>query len=525
MKFSIFIIFISLFSAAAYSQVDTTANHFWMMTYFQNASDAAGAYIAFSSDTTGINWQYYNNDEVFIVPITVAGANDHKMRDPMMMYDSVNNKFTLVWTVSWTGQTIGWDTSSNLAIGTWGPQMGLQVGSTIPTCYVCWAPEIFWDDVAGQWEILWSTCQGSSGDKHTYYVHVNGPIGSMDSSAATGYSAPTLMFNPGFTVIDADIIKVATSKYCMVFKDERVSSGSLVAKNIHYVLSSQPTGPWKGPNIDGIMSMALTTTGCEGPSIVKQGGAYHLFFDPYAASPAYRLVISKVLGDSASPWQNGGVLKAGTTYFTYNHSNVIEIPRRYVMALLYNQPLPTPPSAPALTFPTNGATTAYAAPQMNWTNVPGATGYNVQVSTSSNFAAIAQGNGVSSDSATFNLNAYTTYYWRVNASTTAAGAGTWSGVWSFTTMNSATLPVKRAIAPQVDLRVANNTLIYSVKNPGLVQISFKDMLGRTTVVLSQKQAAGHYTVGLQNYKLAAGRYIVSLKTAGVEKSAALVVSK
>ena len=51
------------------------------------------------------------------------------------------------------------------------------------------------------------------------------------------------------------------------------------------------------------------------------------------------------------------------------------------------------------------------------------------------------------------------------------------------------------------------------------------MLGRTTVVLSQKQAAGHYAVGLRDYKLAAGRYIVSLKAAGVEKSAAVVVSK
>ena len=347
-RFRIIALLCLLFTAV-YSQVDTNANHFWMMTYFQNASDAAGAYIAFSSDSTGINWQYYNNNQVFIVPITVADANDHKMRDPMMMYDSVNNKFTLIWTVSWTGQTIGWDTSSNLAIGTWGPQMGLQVGATIPNCYVCWAPEIFWDDIAGQWEILWSTCQGSSGDKHTYFVHVNGPIGSMDSSAATGYSAPDPHVQSRFHGHRCGHNKSRHfRKYCMVFKDERLSSGSsLVAKNIHYVLSSQPTGPWKGPNIvggDSIMSMALTTTGCEGPSIVKQGGAYHLFFDPYAASPAYRLVVSKILSDSVSPWQNGGVLKAGSTYFTYNHSNVIEVPRRYVMSLLYNQPLPTPPS-------------------------------------------------------------------------------------------------------------------------------------------------------------------------------------
>ena len=509
------------------AQVDTTAKHFWMMTYFQNASDANGAYLAFSSDSNGINWQSYNNAQVIIVPNTVAGATDHKMRDPMMSYDSLSNKFTLVWTVSWTGTTIGLDTSSDLK--KWGPQLGLQVGATIPNCYVCWAPEIFWDDIAGQWEIIWSTCQGSSGDKHIYYTHINGPISSMDTTGTRGYSAPVMMFNPGFTVIDADVMKVAAAKYLMVFKDERVSSGSLTAKNIHYVLSSQPTGPWAGPRLlgsDSVMSLACTTTGTEGPSIVKQGTEYHLFFDPYSASTTYRMVKVTNLDTTGTPWRDAGTLKAGTSNFTYSHSNIIEVPRRFVLSLLYNKALPTPPGAPALASPANGATGIATAPELVWNSVTGVTGYNMQVSTSSNFAAVAQSRGVTSDSTPLlNLNAGIKYYWRINASTAAAGAGAWSSVWSFMTGTTSLPRSKQTTPARTDFSVSNNVLAYSVKAAGLVEISFKDILGRTTTILSREQAAGHYTIGLRSLNLAAGRYVVNYKAAGVQTSAVVMIAK
>ena len=229
-------IFLFIACAASMSQVDTTQPNYWMMTYFINGEDWSGARVAFSSDTNGLLWQEYNNQTPILVPVTVAGANDYRMRDPMIEYDSLNNKFNFVWTVSWTGVTIGWDTCSDLL--TWGPQQGLQVGSTI-NGYCCWAPEIFWNDLKGQWQIIWSTCQGSTGDKHTYYTLIPG-------SNFLQYSTPTLMFNPGFTEIDADMMKVDAGEYMMVFKDERNSSGTTESKNVHFVIAPTPTGPWKG---------------------------------------------------------------------------------------------------------------------------------------------------------------------------------------------------------------------------------------------------------------------------------------
>ncbi len=518
-------IFLFIACAASMSQVDTTQPNYWMMTYFINGEDWSGARVAFSSDTNGLLWQEYNNQTPILVPVTVAGANDYRMRDPMIEYDSLNNKFNFVWTVSWTGVTIGWDTCSDLL--TWGPQQGLQVGSTI-NGYCCWAPEIFWNDLKGQWQIIWSTCQGSTGDKHTYYTLIPG-------SNFLQYSTPTLMFNPGFTEIDADMMKVDAGEYMMVFKDERNSSGTTESKNVHFVIAPTPTGPWKGPSwlpaLDSVMSPACTNDtiqDAEGPTIVKQGGMFHLFFDPYNSFAAsYRMVKVGVkdLDTTGFPWPSGGVCRDGSANFVWNHSNVVGIPRRYVMHLLYGQPLPAAPAQPALQSPANASSNVPAFAQLSWSSVGGATGYNVEISTTSDFEALAQVMGTASDSATApSLTELTTYYWRVNASSAAAGAGVWSGAWLFT-LGVAVLPRQLHGSSGEVISIKGSVLSYVVAKEGPVAIAFKDMLGRTTTVLNCSQAAGHYSIGLSRFHLAAGQYVVHLKCSDMEKNIALTLTK
>jgi hypothetical protein len=45
------------------------------------------------------------------------------------------------------------------------------------------------------------------------------------------------------------------------------------------------------------------------------------------------------LDTTASPWPQGAILTTATSNFSYNHCGIIEIPRIYVMHLLYNQPI------------------------------------------------------------------------------------------------------------------------------------------------------------------------------------------
>jgi hypothetical protein len=94
----------------------------------------------------------------------------------------------------------------------------------------------------------------------------------------------------------------------------------------------------------------------------------------------------------------------------------------------------TNPSSPALSAPINGATNQSLAPTLSWGVVPGAGSYGVQVSSGTAFSStIFEQTGLVATSLQIaNLTPGTTYFWRANA--TAAGTGSWSPIWSFSTM-------------------------------------------------------------------------------------------
>lgn len=100
---------------------------------------------------------------------------------------------------------------------------------------------------------------------------------------------------------------------------------------------------------------------------------------------------------------------------------------------------PTPPAAPTLSSPANGATGISTSPTLVWNSSSGATSYRLQVSTSSSFSTLTfDQSGITSTSQVVSgLANSTTYYWRVNASN-SAGTSAWSSVWSFTTAASQT---------------------------------------------------------------------------------------
>ncbi len=97
----------------------------------------------------------------------------------------------------------------------------------------------------------------------------------------------------------------------------------------------------------------------------------------------------------------------------------------------------TPPSVVSLTTPTAGATGVDAAPTFAWNSANGASGYQIQVSTTTTFAGtVVDAGALTATSYTSNTLATSTqYHWRVRA-TNAAGAGPWSTVRSFTTADA-----------------------------------------------------------------------------------------
>ncbi len=297
----------------AWGQIDTNSDRFYMMTYFLNSSENAGTRLAFSTD--GVAWQKYNNENSIIVP-SVGSA---LMRDPVTYFDATTGRFHLVWTTGWSDQVIGY--ASSVDLKTWSKQTTIPVGAKIANCKCCWAPEIIYDDIKDSCMIFWST-ENSAAGKRTYCV--------MTKDFKT-FTDPVKIFDPGYTEIDATMLKAAQGSYYLFFKDERETG-----KNIHSVHGSTPQGPWSA------VSGAMTGTGCEGPCAVKMGNEFRVYFDPYGNSDkSYRMVKTTDLATTASPWPNGGALKAGASNFSYSHGHIIEVPRKYVMNLLYNRPLTT----------------------------------------------------------------------------------------------------------------------------------------------------------------------------------------
>ena len=100
----------------------------------------------------------------------------------------------------------------------------------------------------------------------------------------------------------------------------------------------------------------------------------------------------------------------------------------------------TPPEAPVLISPPNGSVNQPVTPLMDWSDVPTAEFYRVQIATNSLFNSLALDSGRINVSQLqipqYILIVNTSYYWRVNASN-SGGVSTspWSAPWSFTTMD------------------------------------------------------------------------------------------
>jgi hypothetical protein len=157
------------------------------------------------------------------------------------------------------------------------------------------------------------------------------------------FTAPTLFFDPGYSVIDEAILKVADNNYYMFFKDERTASeAAKQAKNIHYVTSTKPQGPW---SLDGPwdkVSPPITLPGMEGPSAIKMGNEYWIYYDPFVVfTSTNRMVKTTDLATTTFPWPQGDVLKTDNGNFLFSHGTVLEVPRAKVMQLLYGVPDPT----------------------------------------------------------------------------------------------------------------------------------------------------------------------------------------
>jgi len=154
---------------------------------------------------------------------------------------------------------------------------------------------------------------------------------------------------------------------------------------------------------------------------------------------------ASVSSTSVSPSNSSAVVQA-TSASAVPSSAVVGVSTASVEVVCGGCPLP---SAPSLLSPPNGATGVSTTPTLDWSDVTGATSYDVQVCSDSGCTNVVRSQtGLTASQWTVSpaLNNGTTYYWRARA-VNSCGAGPWSATWSFTTqVTTYTLTVSKNVA-------------------------------------------------------------------------------
>jgi len=236
----------------------------YLFSYFKGPGD--GLHLAVSDDC--YHWIALHHDQVFLNP---AVGEEKIMRDPCI-YFGRDQQFHLVWTCGWHEKGIGYASSKDLI--TWNDQQFLPLMLHEEKTRNCWAPEIFFHDEKSEYIIYWSsTVDGKFPETLPYGDDgLNHRIYATTTSDFKTFSKTFLFYDPGFNVIDANLIK-ADDEYFLFMKDETLSPPK---KHIRFTRGKQ-LGEF------GSVSEAITLNHywAEGPTAIKNADEWIVFFDKY----------------------------------------------------------------------------------------------------------------------------------------------------------------------------------------------------------------------------------------------------
>ncbi|MEP7376673.1 MAG: glycoside hydrolase family 43 protein [Chitinophagaceae bacterium] len=241
------------------------ADSVYLFSYFKdNGQD--GLHLAYSYD--GYKWTALKNDQSFVHPVL---SKDSLMRDPCIIRGA-DNKFHMVWTVSWNEGGIGYASSPDLIH--WSKQQYIPVMAHEDSARNCWAPELTWNPKRREYMIYWATTipgRFTAGDESgdAKYNHRIYYVTTKDFKI---FSKTTLLYDKGFNVIDASIVPDG-NRFIMFLKDETRYPPQ---KNIRIATSGKLTEGFGKPS-DPITGNYWA----EGPTALKIRNQWIVYFDKY----------------------------------------------------------------------------------------------------------------------------------------------------------------------------------------------------------------------------------------------------
>ncbi|SMC39598.1 glycoside hydrolase family 43 protein [Pedobacter africanus] len=190
------------------------------------------------------------------------------MRDPSMV-QGPDGVFHLVWTCGWKGER-GFGYASSKDLIHWSGQQFVPVLQNEPATVNVWAPEIFYDDIKKEYIIIWAStiphrfARGVEDEDNNHRMY------SVTTRDFKVFSEARLFLDPGFSIIDAVIVKKSAKDYVLVLKDNTRPN-----RNLKVAFSEDPIGPYA--DVSEPFSGKLT----EGPTVVKLGNNWLIYYDAY----------------------------------------------------------------------------------------------------------------------------------------------------------------------------------------------------------------------------------------------------
>jgi hypothetical protein len=283
MKKNYYLLFLLLFFSLTFSITSNAKKEKYVYMFTEHREPALdGLHFLYSYDclhwdslagswmkiTIGNDHKYYNYEKKEILEPKFYPA--HMMRDPSIN-QGPDGTFHLVWTLAWNGEkSFGYASSKDLIH--WSAQRKILVMADSMTNHV-WAPELFYDDEAQQYLIIWSSSIPSSRKTAADNLGTN-ESNRLYYTTTKDFKtfAPTRpYYDPGFNSIDGFLVKRAKDDYVFILKDNRKPGFS----NIFCAFSKSPYGPFSNP------SVTFGPTNSEGPCCMKVGDRWLIYFDVY----------------------------------------------------------------------------------------------------------------------------------------------------------------------------------------------------------------------------------------------------
>lgn len=230
-------------------------------SFHEPATD--GLRLLYSYD--GYSWTDLNH--IFLKPEV---GTQKIMRDPSMV-QGPDGTFHLVWTSSW-GKDPGFGYASSKDLIHWSKEQHIDVMAYDTSTVNVWAPEIFYDDAGKQYIIVWASTIPFKFPKGMEDERNNHRLYYTTTTDFKTFSPARLFLDPGFSSIDAVIVKRAKADYVLVVKDN-----TRPMRSIKVGFGKTPLGPYEK------ISEPFTSSFTEGPTVAKVGNDWLIYYDMYHA--------------------------------------------------------------------------------------------------------------------------------------------------------------------------------------------------------------------------------------------------